>query len=128
MHLIFPLCNVALGLIYAFSDGPYVMLEGGVTSARELVSSGSDDWSAIVVALSSFIVSLSAAMYAVDKPVRPTTVKAIYAANYFVFTLFLYLANLDVSLVDSVRYGDWPLALAVSIPTIGLIVILARAR
>jgi hypothetical protein len=64
-------------------------------------------------------------VYAVSKPVRDATLKVTYAANYGVFVFFLFLVQLDTSLLDSIRYGDWPLALAVSIPTIGLVTILA---
>ena len=127
MYLFFCLCNIVLAIVYLFSSGPFVLLESTISSSRELASSGGDDWFGIVIALSSFVISLMVGVYAVGKPMRQATLKAVYAANYAVFAFLLYLVQLDTSLLDSIRYGDWPLALAVSIPTIGLITILVGA-
>ena len=124
MYLFFCLCNIALAVVYSFSSGPFVLLESSISSSRELASSGGDDWFGIVVALSSFVISLLAGVYAVGKPIRQATLKAVYAFNYAVFVFLLFLVQLDTSLLDSIRYGDWLLALAVSIPTIGLVAIL----
>lgn len=113
---IFSLANVFLGVFYGLSDGPYVDIGNGrVISASELMSSGSEDGLAITIALLTFSVT------AVVSRLKSTSVwvaAITYAANYFVYGFFIFLAQLDTSLGDSIRLGDWLLLVGLVAPVI----------
>lgn len=117
---LFAITNVALGLLYGRSDGPYldVLGNGGVVSARELTSSGGNSGLDIAVALTSFVVAVAVAGAALPGWVGDRAVARTYAANYLVYACLLYAVHLDVSLVDSVRCGDWLLLCGLVVPAV----------
>jgi hypothetical protein len=101
-------------MLYGISSGPYVISEREVVSARELASSGAEDGLIIAVALMSFLVSALAPLVIRGKP---ASLLMLYVANYGLYVALLLLAQMDTSLIESVRLGDWLLFLGLVVPT-----------
>lgn len=111
---VFSVGNVVLGVFYGMSDGPYVDIGNGrIMPGSELVSSGGDDGLIVTLALLTLSVT---AVVSLPKWTSPITVATAYAANYLVYAFFIFLVQLDTSLVGSIRLGDWPLLLCLVVP------------
>lgn len=79
------------------------------------MSSGSEDGVVITLALLAFSAT------ALVSRLKSTTVRVAaltYAANYLVYGFFILLAQLDTSLWDSVRWGDWLLLVGLVGPVV----------
>lgn len=126
---IFSLANVVLGVLYGFSDGPYVEIERSVVPASELASSGSDDGFLITLALLTFSISALVAVASITNRIKPNALAVTYIVNYLIYVFFIYLVQLDTSLTDSIKFGDWPLLLGLVVPTaLFAVVVLMLAR
>lgn len=126
---IFSLANVVLGVLYGFSDGPYVEIERSVVPASELASSGSDDGFLITLALLTFSISALVAVASITNRIKPNALTVTYIVNYLIYVFFIYLVQLDTSLTDSIKFGDWPLLLGLVVPTaLFAVVVLMLAR
>lgn len=122
---VFALANVALGVLYAFSAGPFISGEDGIMPARELVSSGGDNGFIISLALLSFVCSLIAAVVCVAGLRNLRWLLSVYGFNHVAYAFLLFLADLDTPLAESVKFGDWQLLLGLGVPVSLLVIYLA---
>ncbi len=112
---------------YARSEGPYVdTIDGTIRPASDLMSSGSDSGFVITVALLTFSISVLAALAALAGRVGGRALAGTYLVNYLVYACLVYAVDLDVSLVESIRFGDRLLLLVLVVPAVPILLGLAR--
>lgn len=91
-----------LGFIYAYQGGLLINMNGNVVRNSELGGSISDASRWIYIGIYSFLISLF--LVGFKKGGLGT-----YFANLIFLYFSLWLTNLDVPIVDSIRYGDYVL-------------------
>lgn len=97
---------VVLGTLHSLSGGLLVQVERSVIYSNDLVSSGSDSSFAVLIGFLGFVAAFLAA--ALNKAALKT-----YLFCLLFLYLMLFLANLDVSLVGSVKSGDYLLLISI---------------
>ena len=116
--LVFSLANAVVGVLYAYSDGPYIGFhkDGTLWSARELKSSGGDDYFLIACMLGSYLITVLACLVSLARSKTKNTHLATYTANYCWYLIWLFAVSLDTPISESIELGDSLLKLAVTLP------------
>ena len=97
---------IVLGVLHSLSGGLLVRLERSVIYSNELVSSGSDSSVAVLIGFMGFIFAFVGAL------LNKAIIKTYFFSLMFLYVM-LYLANLDVSLIDSIKLGDYVLLISI---------------
>ncbi|RBP45617.1 hypothetical protein [Arenicella xantha] len=97
---------VVLGVLHSLFGGLLVRLERSVIYSNELVSSGSDSSVAVLIGFVGFLVAFVGAL------LNKAILKTYFCSLIFLYVM-LYLANLDVSLVGSIKLGDYALLISI---------------
>ncbi|MAS23945.1 MAG: hypothetical protein CMI08_10090 [Oceanospirillaceae bacterium] len=103
--IILSIVLLACAAVHWYLGGLLVQAENRVIYSNELLSSGGDSSFAVLLGLSAFVVSLLGGLLG-----KKLFLSSILALVFFDFMLFL--ANLDVSLTESVLLGDHTLLVA----------------
>ena len=94
------------GALHLFLGGLRVQLEQNIVYSNELASSGNDSSFFILMGFSAFTISLFGAI--TNKAIFKT-----YFVSMFSFYAMLFLANMDVSVLGSIKLGDHILLVAI---------------
>lgn len=97
-------------------------VDGSKWYSNELLSSGGDDSAILLLGLGSFVVSL------LWYGLRKTNAPYVYLANLAFVWFVLFLVNLDVSLVGSIRHGDYVLAAMLVLIHVPLVIYFMHKR
>jgi len=97
---------VVLGVLHSLLGGLLVRLERSVIYSNELVSSGSDSSFAVLIGFAGFLIAFVGAL------LNKAILKTYFCSLIFLYVM-LYLANLDVSLVGSIKLGDYVLLISI---------------
>ncbi|WNZ55239.1 hypothetical protein QT397_20600 [Microbulbifer sp. MKSA007] len=107
-RLITIILSIALlicGGLHVYFGGLLVQVERRVIFSNELLSSGSDSSFLVCLGLMIFLVSLISGLRR-----KGMYLSCTFSVLFFDFMLFL--ANLDVPLIESVKHGDFTLLVA----------------
>jgi hypothetical protein len=99
---------IVLGVLHSYNGGLLIQLERRVIYSNNLASSGSDSSLVVLVGLLGFVVAL------VGSVLNKAVLKTYFFSLIFLYVM-LYLANLDVSLLGSVKLGDYLLLISVMV-------------
>lgn len=115
---------LALAWLHQRSGGLIIGMhaDGSKWYSNELLSSGGDDSAILLLGLGSFVVSL------LWYGLRKTNTLYVYLANLAFVWFVLFLVNLDVSLVGSIRHGDYVLAAMLVLIHVPLVIYFMHKR
>ena len=103
------LIAIAVGYFYNQSDGLIIGVDHdrGKIYSNALQSSGGDDGSIMAIGFLSFGLSVIASLLAHTNVLSIKKLSAVYFVNFLVLLFIAFLVNLDVSVFDSIKYGDF---------------------
>ena len=120
--------NVVLAVLYGWSEGPYVDIgDRKVRLASELMSSGGNSGLLITLALMTFSISFFAFIACVAGWIGRSALAKTYAVNYLIYGSLILAVQLDISLAESIKFGDWLLLSALVLPAAPLIIGIVNA-
>ena len=99
---------VVIGNYYYHSEGLVISIENGERMySNSLMSSGGDDGFIISISLMFFVCTFVTSLFSYNKLVSERVLAGIYSANLLFLVFSAFLVNLDVSIYDSMKYGDF---------------------
>ncbi len=106
--LLCSLLAIAIGHFYNQSDGLIIGVnhDRGKIYSNSLQSSGGDDGSIMAMGFLSFGLSVIASTLTYARVISIKKLSIIYFVNFLILLFFAFLVNLDVSVFDSIKYGD----------------------
>src|SRR3990172_7144136 len=99
---------ILVGYAYSRSDGLIISVDinGAKVFSNSLQSSGSNDGYLLTIGLFSFCMTFVSSLFALLKKISERSLIIIYLINFSILLFDIYLVNLDVSVIDSIKFGD----------------------
>lgn len=116
---------ILVGYFYSRSEGLIISVDvsGEKVFSNSLQSSGSNDGYLMALGFFSFCITFISSLLALIKKISARSLKIIYLINLSILLFDVYLVNLDVSVIDSIKFGDISLVLGLSSSILPLIFI-----